>query len=85
MIAFTLNPLVRDLTRFKVPRALSVLIVYMIFTAAVAALLVAIGVVAFDQARIEVVPAAGREPDQDPDGFIRVASEKCEIASSLFP
>ena len=51
VIAFTLNPLVRDLTRLKVPRALSVLIVYAIFAAAVVALLVAIGVVAFDQAR----------------------------------
>ena len=51
VIAFTLNPLVRDLTRLKVPRALSVLIVYTIFAAAVIALLVAIGAVAFDQAR----------------------------------
>jgi predicted PurR-regulated permease PerM len=51
VIAFTLNPLVRDLTRLKVPRALSVLVVYTIFAAAVVALLVAIGVVAFDQAR----------------------------------
>ena len=41
VIAFTLNPLVRDLTRLKVPRALSVLIVYTIFAAAVIALLVA--------------------------------------------
>lgn len=51
VIAFTLNPLVRDLTRVKVPRTLSVLIVYAIFAAAVVALLIAIGVVAFDQAR----------------------------------
>ena len=51
VIAFTLNPLVRDLTRIKVPRSLSVLIVYTIFVAAVAALFVAIGLVAFDQAR----------------------------------
>ena len=51
MIAFTLNPLVRDLTRVKVPRTLSVLIVYAIFAAAVVALLIAIGAVAFDQAR----------------------------------
>jgi predicted PurR-regulated permease PerM len=51
VIAFTLNPLVRDLTRLKVPRALSVLIVYTIFATAVVALLVAIGAVAFDQAR----------------------------------
>ena len=51
VIAFTLNPLVRDLTRLKVPRALSVLVVYTIFATAVVALLVAIGAVAFDQAR----------------------------------
>ena len=51
MIAFTLNPLVRDLTRLKVPRAPSVLIVYLIFLAVAASLLIAIGAVAFDQAR----------------------------------
>ena len=50
VIAFTLNPLVRDLTRLKVPRAPSVFIVYTIFIAVVIALLIAIGVVAFDQA-----------------------------------
>jgi predicted PurR-regulated permease PerM len=51
VIAFTLNPLVRDLTRLRVPRSVSVLIVYTIFLAAVVALLGAIAVVAFDQAR----------------------------------
>jgi predicted PurR-regulated permease PerM len=51
VIAFTLNPIVRDLTRLKVPRGPSVLIVYTIFVAVVLALLLAIGVVAFDQAR----------------------------------
>ncbi len=51
VIAFTLNPLVRDLTRLKVPRGPSVFIVYTIFVAVVLALLLAIGVVAFDQAR----------------------------------
>jgi predicted PurR-regulated permease PerM len=51
VIAFTLNPLVRDLTRLKVPRAPAVLVVYTIFAAVVAALLIAIGAVAFDQAR----------------------------------
>src|SRR3990170_5589753 len=49
VIAFTLNPLVRDLTRLKLPRSLSVAIVFVIFAAAVAALLIAIGAVAFDQ------------------------------------
>ena len=51
VIAFMLNPLVRDLSRLKVPRTLSVIIVYAIFAATVVALLIAIGVVAFDQAR----------------------------------
>jgi predicted PurR-regulated permease PerM len=51
VIAFMLNPLVRDVTRLKVPRALSVTIVYAIFAATVTALLIAIGVVAFDQLR----------------------------------
>jgi predicted PurR-regulated permease PerM len=51
VIAFTLNPLVRDLTRIRVPRTLSVLVVYSVFAAAVVALLIAIGAVAFDQAR----------------------------------
>ncbi|HSI97614.1 MAG TPA: AI-2E family transporter [Gaiellaceae bacterium] len=51
VIAFTLNPLVRDLTRIRLPRGLSVGVVYAIFMSAVAALFVAIGVVAFDQAR----------------------------------
>jgi predicted PurR-regulated permease PerM len=51
VIAFTLNPLVRDLTRLKVPRAPAVLVVYTIFASVVAALLIAIGAVAFDQAR----------------------------------
>ena len=51
VIAFTLNPLVRDLTRLKVPRAPSVFIVFLIFLAVAAALLIAIGAVAVDQAR----------------------------------
>ena len=51
VIAFTLNPLVRDLTRLRVPRGLSVAAVYMIFLAVVASLLIAIGAVAVDQAR----------------------------------
>jgi predicted PurR-regulated permease PerM len=51
VIAFMLNPLVRDVTRLKVPRALSVTFVYALFAATVSALLIAVGVVAFDQAR----------------------------------
>jgi predicted PurR-regulated permease PerM len=59
VIAFTLNPLVRDLTRLKVPRSISVAIVFSLFVAAVAALIIAIGVIAFDQTR----EAAGRIDD----------------------
>ena len=51
VIAFMLNPLVRDFTRLKLPRGLSVAIVYLVFAAVVTAVLIAIGVVAFDQAR----------------------------------
>jgi predicted PurR-regulated permease PerM len=51
VIAFTLNPLVRDLTRIRLPRSIAVLVVYSVFVAAVVALFVAIGIVAFDQAR----------------------------------
>jgi predicted PurR-regulated permease PerM len=51
VIAFTLNPLVRDLTRLRIPRGPSVFLVYTVFAAVVIALLVAIGAVAFDQAR----------------------------------
>jgi predicted PurR-regulated permease PerM len=59
VIAFTLNPLVRDLTRLRVPRSLAVMIVFLLFASAVAALLIAIGAVAFDQAQ----NAAGRIDD----------------------
>jgi predicted PurR-regulated permease PerM len=59
VIAFMLNPLVRDLTRVRVPRSLSVAIVYTIFAATAIALLIAIGVVAIDQAR-----AAGERIDE---------------------
>lgn len=51
VIAFTLNPIVRDLTRLRVPRVLSVFIVYTIFVATAFAILFAIGFVAYDQAR----------------------------------
>ena len=56
VIALTLNPLVRDLTKLRLPRGLAVAIVYMIFAAAVAALLIAVGAVAVDQTK----GAAGR-------------------------
>jgi predicted PurR-regulated permease PerM len=51
VIALTLNPLVRDLTKIRLPRGLAVAIVYMIFAAAVAALLIAVGAVAVSQTR----------------------------------
>jgi predicted PurR-regulated permease PerM len=51
VIAFTLNPLVRDLTRLRLPRGLGVAIVYLLFVAAIAAALVAVVFVAVDQTR----------------------------------
>jgi predicted PurR-regulated permease PerM len=51
VIAFMLNPLVRDLTSLKLPRGISVAIVYLLFASVVTAVLIAIGAVAFDQAR----------------------------------
>jgi len=78
VIAFMLNPLVRDLTRLKIPRALSVLTVYSIFAATVIALLIAIGVVAFDQAR-----GAGERIDDyisnvDPESSLTAAERDIE-------
>jgi predicted PurR-regulated permease PerM len=51
VIAFTLNPLVRDLTRLRLPRGLSVAIVYVIFAAAVIGLLIALGTVVVSETR----------------------------------
>jgi predicted PurR-regulated permease PerM len=50
VIAFMLNPLVRDVTRLKVPRAISVTFIYTLFAATVSAVLIAVGFVAYDQA-----------------------------------
>jgi predicted PurR-regulated permease PerM len=51
VIAFTLNPLVRDLTRLRLPRGVSVAVVYLIFATAVVALLVALGTVVVSETR----------------------------------
>jgi predicted PurR-regulated permease PerM len=51
VIAFTLNPLVRDLQRLRLPRGLGVGIVYLLFTAAVVITLVALTTVVVDQTR----------------------------------
>jgi predicted PurR-regulated permease PerM len=51
VIAFTLNPLVRDLTRLRLPRGLSVAVVSAIFATAFAALLVALGTVVVSETR----------------------------------
>jgi predicted PurR-regulated permease PerM len=80
VIAFTLNPVVRDLTRLRLPRGIAVTVVYTVFVAAIVALFVAIGVVAFDQTReaadrIEVYvtdesPATGQTgAEEDIDTF----------------
>ncbi|MBA3382363.1 MAG: AI-2E family transporter [Actinobacteria bacterium] len=75
VIAFMLNPLVRDLTRLRVPRTLSVMVVYAIFAATVVALLIAIGVVAFDQARNGAERMDSYVSDVDP-GSGQTAAEK---------
>ena len=51
VIAFTLNPLVRDLTRLRLPRGLSVAVVSIVFAAAVIGLLVALGTVVVSETR----------------------------------
>jgi predicted PurR-regulated permease PerM len=51
VIAFTLNPLVRDLTRLKLPRGIAVGVVYLFFAAAVGALFLAVGAVGVDQTK----------------------------------
>ena len=51
VIAFTLNPLVRDLSRTRLPRGLGVMVVYSLFAAAVIAVFVAFGSVVVDQSR----------------------------------
>jgi predicted PurR-regulated permease PerM len=51
VIAFTLNPLVRDLQRLKLPRGLSVAVVAVIFATAFIGLLVALGTVVVSETR----------------------------------
>ena len=51
VIAFTLNPLVRDLQRLRLPRGLAVGIVYLLFVATVVVVLVLVATVVVDQGR----------------------------------
>ena len=51
VIAFTLNPLVRDLTRLRLPRGVSVAVVSLVFATAVIGLLVALGTVVVSETR----------------------------------
>ena len=51
VIAFTLNPLVRDLTRLRLPRGLSVAAVSIVFATAFVGLLVALGTVVVSETR----------------------------------
>jgi predicted PurR-regulated permease PerM len=51
VIAFTLNPLVRDLTRLRLPRGLAVAIVSVFFAAVFVALLAALGTVVVSESR----------------------------------
>ena len=51
VIAFTLNPLVRDLTRLRLPRGLAVAFVSVVFATLFVALLVALGTVVVSETR----------------------------------
>ncbi|MCY7302091.1 MAG: AI-2E family transporter [Thermoleophilia bacterium] len=51
VIAFLLNPLVRDLKRLRLPRGLAVALVFLLFAAAVAFIVLTLGGVVVDQAR----------------------------------
>ncbi len=51
VIAFLLNPLVRDLKRARLPRGLAVALVFLLFAGAVAFIVLALGGVVIDQAR----------------------------------
>jgi predicted PurR-regulated permease PerM len=51
VIAFTLNPLVRDLTRLRLPRGLAVALVSVVFATLFVALLVALGTVVVSETR----------------------------------
>jgi predicted PurR-regulated permease PerM len=51
VIAFTLNPLVRDLTRLRLPRGVAVAVVSVVFATAFVALLVALGTVVVSETR----------------------------------
>ena len=51
VIAFLLNPLVRDLQRMRLPRGLAVALVFLLFAAAVTFVALALGSVVVDQTR----------------------------------
>jgi predicted PurR-regulated permease PerM len=51
VIAFLLNPLVRDLQRMRLPRGLAVALVFLLFTAAVAFVALALGGIVVDHTR----------------------------------
>ena len=51
VIAFLLNPLVRDLKRLRLPRGLAVALVFLLFAAAVGFIVLALGGIVIDQAR----------------------------------
>ena len=51
MIAFLLNPLVRDLKRMRLPRGMAIAVVFLFFAAAVTFVVLALGSVVVDQTR----------------------------------
>jgi predicted PurR-regulated permease PerM len=68
VIALMLNPLVRDLQRLRLPRGLGVAIVYLLFAAAVTALLIVLGTIVVDETRSAADRVDAYLTEQGPDG-----------------
>jgi predicted PurR-regulated permease PerM len=66
VIAFTLNPVVRDLTRLKLPRGLAVAVVSVVFATAFVGLLVALGTIVVSESRSAAERADTYLTEEDP-------------------
>jgi len=68
VIAFTLNPLVRELSRLRLPRGLSVTIVSLVFVTAVVGILAALGTVVVSETRSAADRVDAYLTDEDASG-----------------
>ncbi len=68
VIAFLLNPLVRDLQRIRLPRGLAVALVFLLFTAAVTFVALVLGGIVVDQSRSAAERIDGYVTAEDTDG-----------------